>query len=61
MQSVLLETPVGITARLGWDPKLPDHDRKRLLAKEIVSAKLGVEPTASTPSSSPRWGAPSCR
>jgi 4'-phosphopantetheinyl transferase len=46
MQSVLLDTPAGITARLGWDPKLPDHDRKRLLAKEIVSAKLGVEPKA---------------
>lgn len=44
MQSVLLETPDGITARLGWDPKLPEHDRKRMLAKEIVAARLGVEP-----------------
>ncbi len=44
MESVLLETPAGITARLGWDPKLPEHDRKRLLAKEIVAARLGVEP-----------------
>jgi hypothetical protein len=44
MQSVLLDTPAGITARLGWDPKLSDHDRKRLLAKEIVADRLGVEP-----------------
>ena len=44
MQSVLLETPTGITARLGWDPKLSDHDRKRVLAKEIVATRLGVDP-----------------
>ena len=46
MQSVLLDTPTGITARLGWDPKLSDHDRKRLLTKELVSARLGVEEKA---------------
>lgn len=46
MDSVLLDTPDGITARLGWDPKLSDHDRKRLLAKEIISARLGVEQKA---------------
>ncbi|MBD3940380.1 hypothetical protein IF188_01535 [Microbacterium sp. NEAU-LLC] len=44
MQSVLLDTPAGITARLGWDPKMPEHDRKRQLAKELVAARLGVEP-----------------
>ena len=44
MESVLLDTPAGITARLGWDPKLPEHDRKRTLAKEIVAAQLGVDP-----------------
>ncbi|MDY0908708.1 hypothetical protein [Microbacterium sp. CFBP9034] len=44
MQSVLLDTPAGITARLGWDPKLTEHDRKRALAREIVSAQLGVDP-----------------
>lgn len=44
MESVLLETPTGITARLGWDPKLSEHDRKRLLAKELVATRLGVEP-----------------
>jgi 4'-phosphopantetheinyl transferase len=43
MQSVLLDTPSGITARLGWDPKLSDHDRKRALAREIVASRLGVE------------------
>jgi 4'-phosphopantetheinyl transferase len=43
MQSVLLDTPSGITARLGWDPKLPEHDRKRALAREIVAAQLGVD------------------
>ena len=43
MQSVLLDTPTGITARLGWDPKLSEHDRKRALTKELVSARLGIE------------------
>jgi 4'-phosphopantetheinyl transferase len=44
MQSVLLDTPAGITARLGWDPKIVEHDRKRQLARELVAAHLGVEP-----------------
>ena len=44
MQSVLLETPAGITARLGWDPRIPEHDRKRTLAKELVAARLGIDP-----------------
>lgn len=43
MQSVLLDTPPGITARLGWDPKMAEHDRKRELAREIVAAQLGIE------------------
>lgn len=46
MQSVLLDTPAAITAKLGWDPKLPEHDRKRILAREIVAARLGVEEEA---------------
>jgi hypothetical protein len=46
MQSVSLDTPAGITARLGWDPKIPEHDRKRLLAKEIVAERLGIEQKA---------------
>lgn len=43
MQSVLLDTPPGISARLGWDPKLSEHDRKRVLAKELVAARLGID------------------
>lgn len=43
MQSVLLDTPAGIVARLGWDPKMSEHDRKRALAREIIAPKLGVE------------------
>jgi len=43
MESVLLDTPSGITARLGWDPRLSEHDRKRALARELVAAQLGVE------------------
>jgi hypothetical protein len=46
MQTVLLDTPTGVTARLAWDPRVAEHDRKRLLAKEIVAAQLGVEPAA---------------
>ncbi len=43
MQSVLLDSPAGISARLGWDPKLSEHDRKRMLARELVAARLGLE------------------
>lgn len=43
MESVLLDAPDGVTARLAWDPKVSEHDRKRLLAKEIIAEKLGVE------------------
>lgn len=43
MQSVLLDTPAGVTARLGWDPKLAEHDRKRAIAREIMAAHLGVD------------------
>ncbi|QKJ18490.1 hypothetical protein [Microbacterium hominis] len=46
MKSVLLDTPAGITARLGWDPKLSEHDRKRMLAREILAAHLKVEERA---------------
>ncbi|WP_040569516.1 hypothetical protein [Microbacterium yannicii] len=46
MQTVLLDTPTGVAARLAWDPKVPEHDRKRLLAKELVAAHLGVDPAA---------------
>lgn len=43
MESVLLDTPDGVGAVLGWDPKLTEHDRKRILARQLVAAKLGVE------------------
>lgn len=43
MESVLLDTPQGIGARLGWDPKMSEHDRKRVLAKQLIAARLGVE------------------
>ena len=46
MESVLLDTPSGIGARLGWDPKLPEHDRKRILARQIISARMGVDEKA---------------
>lgn len=43
MQTVLLETPEGVSARLGWDPATTVHDRRRLLAKELIAARLGCE------------------
>lgn len=43
MESVVLETPDGISARLGWDPGVSVHDRRRILAKQLVANKLGVE------------------
>ncbi|WP_251451397.1 hypothetical protein [Microbacterium sp. Marseille-Q6648] len=46
MESVLLDTPAGIAARLGWDPRMSEHDRKRMLAKQLVASHLGVEPAA---------------
>lgn len=44
MESVLLDTPEGITARLAWDPKVPEQDRRRHLAKQLVADRLEVEP-----------------
>ncbi|WP_345800212.1 hypothetical protein AAIB33_12135 [Microbacterium sp. AZCO] len=46
MESVLLDTPSGIGARLGWDPKMTEHDRKRTLARQLVAARLGIEEKA---------------
>ncbi len=40
MQTVLLDTPAGITARLGWDPSITVHDRRRMIAREVVAAAL---------------------
>lgn len=43
MQAVLLETPSGISARLGWDPEITVHDRRRMIARELVAARLGCD------------------
>ncbi|GLJ80982.1 hypothetical protein [Microbacterium imperiale] len=43
MQTVLLDTPAGITARLGWDPAITVHHRRRMIARELVAAHLGCE------------------
>jgi 4'-phosphopantetheinyl transferase len=45
LQTVLLPAPAGVTARLGWDPGTTVHDRRRIIAKELIAAKLGCEPT----------------
>lgn len=44
LQTVLLDTPPAITARLGWDPATSVHDRRRILARELVAARLHCEP-----------------
>lgn len=46
MESVVLDTPAGIDARLGWDPSVTPHDRKRILTRQIIGARLGVEPSS---------------
>ncbi len=43
LQTIPLDTPAGVTARLGWDPGTTVHDRRRILAKELIAAKLGCE------------------
>ena len=43
MQSVLLSTPEGISARLLWDPKMSEHERKRALARTLVADRLGID------------------
>lgn len=45
LQTILLDTPAGVTARLGWDPGTTVHDRRRIIAKELIAAKLGCEVT----------------
>ncbi|SDQ26664.1 hypothetical protein [Microbacterium sp. cf332] len=40
MQTVLLDTPAGITARLGWDPAITVHQRRRTIAREVVAQVL---------------------
>jgi len=43
LSSVLLETPPSVAARLGWDPATSVHDRRRILAKELIAARLGCD------------------
>ncbi|CAI9393592.1 hypothetical protein [Microbacterium sp. T2.11-28] len=45
LNTVPLDTPTGISARLGWDPGTTVHDRRRLIAKELIAAKLGCATT----------------
>ncbi|WP_292836283.1 hypothetical protein [Microbacterium sp.] len=45
LQTIPLETPPGVSARLGWDPATTVHDRRRMIAKELIAAQLGCEPT----------------
>lgn len=44
MQTVLLDTPTGVTARLGWDPAITVHDRRRTIAREVVAGELKCDP-----------------
>jgi len=43
LTTVPLDTPAGITAKLGWDPGTSVHDRRRILAKELIAEQLGCE------------------
>ncbi|MBB2975962.1 4'-phosphopantetheinyl transferase [Microbacterium endophyticum] len=43
METVLLDTPSGIDARLAWDPRVSEHDRRRVLSRELVSERLGID------------------
>ncbi len=45
LTSVLLDTPSSVAARLGWDPGTSVHDRRRILAKELIAARLGCDMT----------------
>jgi len=43
LQTVLLDTPDSVEARLGWDPGTTVHDRRRIIAKELIAARLHCE------------------
>lgn len=43
LTTVPLDAPAGISAKLGWDPGTSVHDRRRILAKELIAAQLGCE------------------
>ncbi len=42
MESELLATPTGISARIVADPASSDHDRRHRLARELISSLLNV-------------------
>jgi len=44
MDSMELGAPDGVSARLLWDPATSPHDRRRMLARELVAARLHVDP-----------------
>ncbi|MFT4214672.1 MAG: hypothetical protein QM622_07850 [Microbacterium sp.] len=44
LKTVLLDTPEGVEARLGWDPATTVHDRRRIIAKELIAQRLRCEP-----------------
>ncbi|MFV0373786.1 hypothetical protein [Microbacterium sp.] len=44
LKTELLDSPDGVRARLGWDPGTSVHDRRRLIAKELIGERLGCEP-----------------
>jgi 4'-phosphopantetheinyl transferase len=43
METVRLDAPEGILARMAWDPGTSEHDRRRILARELIAEKMGVE------------------
>lgn len=43
METVTLDAPQGILARMLWDPGTSEHDRRRILARELIAQKLGCD------------------
>lgn len=43
LTTVPLDSPAGVTAKLGWDPATTVHDRRRIIAKELIAEKLGCD------------------
>ncbi|MFT4050667.1 MAG: hypothetical protein QM677_00275 [Microbacterium sp.] len=43
LHTELIKAPEGVSARLGWDPGTSEHDRRRIIAKELIAAKLHCE------------------
>lgn len=45
LKTIPLDTPAGVSAKLGWDPATTVHDRRRIIAKELIAARQGCEPS----------------